>query len=47
VESDPGAAAANRLNFGDDVAESQIENVAAFPEVDVLIGGRPARASRY
>ena len=43
VESDPGAAATYRLNFGDDLAESPIENVVAFPGVDVLIGGPPCQ----
>lgn len=43
VESDPEAAATYRLNFGDDIAESRIEDVVAFPEVDVLIGGPPCQ----
>jgi DNA (cytosine-5)-methyltransferase 1 len=43
VESDPDAAATYRLNFGDHVVESLIEDVASFPEVDVLIGGPPCQ----
>jgi DNA (cytosine-5)-methyltransferase 1 len=43
VESDPSAAATFRLNFGDHVAESLIEDVATFPQVDVLIGGPPCQ----
>jgi DNA (cytosine-5)-methyltransferase 1 len=43
VECDPDAAETYRLNFGDHVAEAQIEDVARFPEVDVLIGGPPCQ----
>jgi DNA (cytosine-5)-methyltransferase 1 len=43
VEYDPDAAETYRLNFGDHVAQAPIEDVASFPEVDVVIGGPPCQ----
>lgn len=43
VESDPDAAETYCLNFGEHVAQSPIEDVATFPEVDVIIGGPPCQ----
>jgi len=43
VESDSDAAETYRLNFGDHVAEAPIEDVAAFPAADVVIGGPPCQ----
>jgi len=43
VENDPDAAETYRLNFGDHVAESRIEDVASFQGVDVVIGGPPCQ----
>ena len=43
VECDRDAAETYRLNFGDHVAEALIEDVAAFPEADVVIGGPPCQ----
>jgi DNA (cytosine-5)-methyltransferase 1 len=43
VESDEDAAGTYRRNFGDHVAEALIEDVARFPEVDVVIGGPPCQ----
>lgn len=43
IESDPDAAKTYRVNFGDHVAESAIEDVAAFPKADVVIGGPPCQ----
>jgi DNA (cytosine-5)-methyltransferase 1 len=44
VESDRNAAETYRLNFGNHVARSPIEDVAAFPRADVVIGGPPCQA---
>lgn len=43
VEYDQDAAATYRLNFGDHVAAKPIEDVADFPEADVVIGGPPCQ----
>src|SRR3954447_26697425 len=43
VESDADAAETYRLNFGDHVAESLIEDVAGFPVADVVVGGPPCQ----
>lgn len=43
VESDADAAETYRVNFGDHVAQSVIEDVAVFPKADVLIGGPPCQ----
>ena len=43
VEADSDAAETYRLNFGDHVAESRIEDVARFQSVDVVIGGPPCQ----
>jgi DNA (cytosine-5)-methyltransferase 1 len=43
VESDPDAAETYRQNFGDHVAEALIEDVAAFPKADAVIGGPPCQ----
>src|SRR5262245_55834145 len=43
VESDCDAAETYRLNFGDHVAEALIEDVGAFPQADVVVGGPPCQ----
>jgi DNA (cytosine-5)-methyltransferase 1 len=43
VELDRDAAETWRLNFGDHIAEVPIEDVAAFPSADVLVGGPPCQ----
>jgi DNA (cytosine-5)-methyltransferase 1 len=43
VEFDRDAAATYAANFGDHVACGPIEDVAAFPEADVVIGGPPCQ----
>jgi DNA (cytosine-5)-methyltransferase 1 len=43
VESDRDAAETYRLNFGDHVAQTAIEDVAVFPSADVVIGGPPCQ----
>jgi DNA (cytosine-5)-methyltransferase 1 len=43
VEFDPDAAATYAANFGDHVACGAIEDVAAFPAADVVIGGPPCQ----
>lgn len=43
VEFDKDAAETYRLNFGDHVAESPIEDVAAFQSADAVIGGPPCQ----
>lgn len=43
VECDPDAAETYRLNFGEHVAEARVEDVARFPDVDVVIGGPPCQ----
>jgi len=43
VEMDPHAAATYRENFGDHVFEGRIEDVPAWPQVDVVIGGPPCQ----
>ena len=43
VESDRDAAETYRLNFGDHVAEALIEDVASFPDADLVIGGPPCQ----
>ena len=43
VEFDPDAAATYAANFGDHVACGRIEDVAAFPRADVVIGGPPCQ----
>jgi DNA (cytosine-5)-methyltransferase 1 len=43
VEFDRDAAATYAANFGDHVACGAIENVAAFPNADVVIGGPPCQ----
>lgn len=43
VECDPHAAETYRLNIGDHVEESKIENVVDFEECDVLVGGPPCQ----
>jgi DNA (cytosine-5)-methyltransferase 1 len=43
VEFDRDAAATYAANFGDHVARGPIEDVAAFPAADVVIGGPPCQ----
>src|SRR4051794_12332095 len=43
VEMERDAAATYRRNFGDHVLEEPIEDVAAWPRVDVVIGGPPCQ----
>jgi DNA (cytosine-5)-methyltransferase 1 len=43
VEFDRDAAATYEANFGDHVACGRIEDVAAFPRADVVIGGPPCQ----
>ncbi len=43
VEFDRDAAATYAANFGDHVARGAIEDVAVFPEADVVIGGPPCQ----
>jgi DNA (cytosine-5)-methyltransferase 1 len=44
VESDPDAAETYRRNFGaEHVAQALIEDIAAFPAADVVIGGPPCQ----
>jgi DNA (cytosine-5)-methyltransferase 1 len=43
VEFDRDAAATYEANFGDHVAYGRIEDVAAFPAADVVIGGPPCQ----
>ncbi len=43
VEWDRDAAETYRRNFGDHVVEGAIEEVPAFPEVDIVIGGPPCQ----
>jgi DNA (cytosine-5)-methyltransferase 1 len=43
VEFDRDAAATYAANFGDHVARGPIEDVAAFPDADVVIGGPPCQ----
>jgi DNA (cytosine-5)-methyltransferase 1 len=43
VEFDRDAAATYAANFGDHVAGGRIEDVAAFPQADVVIGGPPCQ----
>src|SRR3954453_12296262 len=43
VEMDREAAATYRTNFGDHVFEGRIEEVPAWPQVDVVIGGPPCQ----
>ena len=43
VEADRDAAETYRTNFGDHMAEALIEDVANFPEADVVIGGPPCQ----
>lgn len=43
VEADRDAAATYRENFGNHMAETQIEDVASFPSADVVIGGPPCQ----
>ena len=43
VESDSDAAETYRLNFGDHIAKTRIEDVASFPSADVVIGGPPCQ----
>jgi DNA (cytosine-5)-methyltransferase 1 len=44
VESDPDAAETYRRNFGaEHVVQALIEDVAAFPTADVVIGGPPCQ----
>ena len=43
VEFDRDAAATYAANFGDHVACGRIEDVAAFPSADVVIGGPPCQ----
>ncbi len=43
VEMDRDAAATYRRNFGDHVFEGRIEDVPAWPRVDVVIGGPPCQ----
>lgn len=43
VELDPDAAETFRRNFGEHVITAPIEEVAHFPEVDVVIGGPPCQ----
>lgn len=43
IESDTDAAETYRVNFGDHVVLSPIEDVATFPKADVLIGGPPCQ----
>jgi DNA (cytosine-5)-methyltransferase 1 len=43
VEADVHAAATYRRNFGDHVFEGRIEEVPAWPRVDVVIGGPPCQ----
>ncbi|MCK9250709.1 MAG: DNA cytosine methyltransferase [Solirubrobacteraceae bacterium] len=43
VEFEKAAAETYRTNFGDHVAAIPIEDVAEFPEADVLIGGPPCQ----
>jgi DNA (cytosine-5)-methyltransferase 1 len=43
VESDPDAAETYKLNFGDHIARSLIEDVASFKSADVIIGGPPCQ----
>ncbi|HEX4305461.1 MAG TPA: DNA cytosine methyltransferase [Solirubrobacterales bacterium] len=43
VEFDRDAAATYATNFGDHVACGRIEDVAAFPDADVVIGGPPCQ----
>ena len=43
VEFDRDAAATYAANFGDHVACGRIEDVAAFPRADVVIGGPPCQ----
>lgn len=43
VEADRDAAETYRENFGDHVAEAPIEDVASFPQADLVIGGPPCQ----
>jgi DNA (cytosine-5)-methyltransferase 1 len=43
VEADHDAAETYRANFGDHMAEALIEDVASFPDADVVIGGPPCQ----
>jgi DNA (cytosine-5)-methyltransferase 1 len=43
VEADRDAAKTYELNFGDHVVHGLIEDVAAFPKADVVIGGPPCQ----
>jgi DNA (cytosine-5)-methyltransferase 1 len=43
VESDSDAAETYKLNFGDHIARSLIEDVANFKSADVIIGGPPCQ----
>lgn len=43
VECDRDAATTYRTNFGDHAVEVPIEDVAVFPEADVVIGGPPCQ----
>ena len=43
VEMDRDAAETYRRNFGDHVMAEQIEDVPAWPRVDVVIGGPPCQ----